>query len=140
MHIQDFFGLPNPVPVSIRVEPPGAGTISFSGLDIGPKTVKGKFFPEMSYQLQSSSIPGFSLDHWVPFESAESSIAFQLTDSMDIVAYFLPDDLSFPIQLCEVYSNNRDAYDTGDWKNTFGKDYRQNVACAIHHCRCHGSD
>ncbi len=115
MHIQDFFGLPNPVPVSIRVEPPGAGTISFSGLDIGPKTVKGKFFPEMSYQLQSSSIPGFSLDHWVPFESAESSIAFQLTDSMDIVAYFLPDDLSFPIQLCEVYSNNRDAYDTGDW-------------------------
>jgi len=115
MHIQDFFGLQNPVPVSIRVEPPGAGTISFSGLEIGSKPVKGKFFPEMSYQVQSLSIPGFSLDLWKPFQSNETSIAFQLTDSMDIVAYFLPDDHSFPIQLCEVYSNNRDVYDTGDW-------------------------
>jgi len=114
-HIQDFFGLQNPVPVSVRVEPPGAGTISFSGLNIGSKPMNGKFFPGMSYQLQSNSIPGFSLDFWKPFESTEDSIDFQLTDSMDIVAYFLPDDLSFPIQLCEVYSNNRNAYDTGDW-------------------------
>jgi len=115
MHIQDFFGLQAPVPVSIRAEPPGAGTISFSGLGIGSKTLKGKFFPGMSYELQTSSIPGFSLDHWQPFESAESSIDFTLTDTMEIVAYFLPDDHSFPIQICEVYSNNRDAYDTGDW-------------------------
>ncbi len=114
-HIQDFFGLQNPVPLSISVEPPGAGTIFFSGLDIGSKPMKGKFFPGMSYQLQSSSVPGYSLDLWKPFESNESSIDFLLTDSMEIVAYFLPDDLSFPIQLCEVYSNNRDAYDTGDW-------------------------
>ncbi len=114
-HIQDFFGLPDPVPVSIRVEPPGAGTISFSGLDIGSRAVEGKFFPGMSYQLQSNAIPGFSLAHWKPFQSNENSIDFELTDSMDIVAYFLPSDQSFPIQLCEVYSNNREAYDAGDW-------------------------
>ena len=115
IHIQDFFGLPDPVPVSIRVEPPGAGTISFSGLDISSETVKGKFFPGMSYQVQSSSIPGFSLDQWKPFQGSENSIDFVLTDSMDIVAFFLPSDQSFPIQLCEVYSNNRSVYDAGDW-------------------------
>jgi len=114
-HIQDFFGLQDPVPVSIRVEPPGAGTISFSGLEISSEPVKGKFFPGMSYQLQSDSVQGFSFDHWEPFQSIEDSLDFLLTDSMDIVAYFLPSDQSYPIQLCEVYSNNRDAYDAGDW-------------------------
>lgn len=115
LHLQDFFGLPTPVPVSVRTEPPGAGTINFSGLEIGSKALKGKFFPGMPYELQANSIPGFSLEQWQPFESSESSIDFTLTDSLEIVAYFLPDDLSFPIQICEVYSNNRDVYDTGDW-------------------------
>lgn len=114
-HIQDFFDLQDPVPLSIRVEPPGAGMISFSGMDIGSNGVQGKFFPEISYQVQSSAIPGYSFDLWKPFQSIENSIDFVLTDSMDIVAYFVPSDQSFPIQLCEVYFNNRSAYDAGDW-------------------------
>lgn len=114
-HIRDFFGLQEPVPVSIRVEPPGAGTISLSGLDISREPMAGKLFPGMSYHLQSKAIPGFSLDRWTPFQSSEDSITFQLTDSMDVVAFFLPSDHSFPIQLCEVYVNNRSAYDAGDW-------------------------
>lgn len=114
-HIQDFFDLQDPVPLSLRVEPPGAGTISFSGLELSSGPVKGKFFPGMSYQLQYESIPGFELDEWKPFQSSENFIEFQLTDSMDIVAYFLPSDHSFPIQICEVYTNNREAFDSGDW-------------------------
>jgi len=114
-HIRDFFGLQEPVPVSIRVEPPGAGTISFSGLDVSSESLEGKFFPGMSYYLMNTSIPGFSFDKWKPFQSTEDSIEFELTDSVDIVAYFLPSDQSFPIQLCEVYSNNRETYDAGDW-------------------------
>ncbi len=114
-HIRDYFGLQDPVSVSFRVEPPGAGTISFSKLDISSRPVQGKFFPGMTYQLQSESIPGFSFDMWEPFLSSEDSIEFQLTDSMEIVAYFLPSDQSFPIQLCEVYSNNCEVYDAGDW-------------------------
>jgi hypothetical protein len=114
-HIRDFFGLQNPVPVSLRVEPPGAGTISFSGLDISSVPVKGKFFPGMTYQLQYESIPGFELDEWKPFQSDEDLIEFQLADSMDIVAYFLPSDHSFPIQICEIYTNNCETYDAGDW-------------------------
>jgi len=114
-HIKYFFSLQDPVPVSIRVEPPGAGIISFSGMDISSEPVKGKFFPGMSYQVHNTSIPGFSFDLWEPFQSREDSIDFLLADSMDIVAYFQPSDLSYPIQLCEVYSNNREAYDAGDW-------------------------
>jgi hypothetical protein len=114
-HIQDFFGLQDPVALSLRVEPPGAGTISFSGLELSSDPVSGKFFPGMSYQLEYESIPGFELDQWRPFQSSETSIEFQLTDSMDIVAFFLPSDQSFPIQICEVYANNREAYDPGDW-------------------------
>lgn len=115
IHIRDFFGLQDPVPVSIRVEPPGAGTISFSGMNISSEAMKGKFFPGLSYRVENTSIPGFSLDHWQPFQSSENTIDFTLNDSMDIVAYFLPADQSFPIQLCEVYSNNRNAFDAGDW-------------------------
>ena len=114
-HIRDFFGLQEPVQLSIRVEPPGAGKVSFSGLEISKDPVQGKFFPGMDYELISSPIPGFSLDQWKPFQSREDSLEFQLSDSMEIIAYFLASDLSFPIQLCEVYSNNREAYDAGDW-------------------------
>jgi len=114
-HIQDFFGLQNPVEVSLRVEPPGAGTINFSGLEISSLPVKGEFFPGISYELQYESIPGFELDKWIPFQSSENLIDFHLTDSMDIVAYFLPADQSFPMQICEVYTNNRQSYDAGDW-------------------------
>lgn len=114
-HIRDFFGLQDAVPVSIKVEPPGAGTISFSGLELSKKPLEGKFFPGMHYQLLNSSIPGFTFDHWIPFQSIEDSIDFQLTDALDIVAFFLPSDHSFPIQLCEVYTNNRSGYDAGDW-------------------------
>jgi len=114
-HIQDFFGLQDPVPVSIRVEPPGAGTIMFSGQAIDSEPLAGMFFPGMDYQLQVNPNPGFEFDSWAPFQSPENSLDFQLTDSIEIVAYFLPADQSFPIQLSEVYSNNRDTYDAGDW-------------------------
>jgi hypothetical protein len=114
-HIQDFFGLQDPVPVSIRIEPPGAGVVSFSGLDISDEPLDGKFFPDLNYRLQSTAIPGFELDQWMPFQSHEESYDFLLNDSLDLVAYFLPSDHSFPIQLCEVYTNNQEDYDAGDW-------------------------
>jgi hypothetical protein len=114
-HIRDFFGLQDPVHVSIKVEPPGAGTISFSGLDISTKPLEGKFFPGMDYELTTASIPGFSFDRWKPFESQDDAFVFPLEDSLDVVAYFIPSDQSFPVQLCEVYANNRSAYDPGDW-------------------------
>lgn len=81
-HIQDFFGLQDPVLLSLRVEPPGAGIISFSGLELSSDPVSGKFFPGMNYQLEYESIPGFELDEWKPFQSSEPSIEFHLTDSM----------------------------------------------------------
>lgn len=114
-HIRDFFGLQDPVPVSIRVEPPGAGTISFSGLKVSDRPMHGKFFPGMEYQLQFKILPGFTIDKCEPFNVTGDSIEFQLTDSMEIVAYCLPSDHSFPIQLSEVYSNNHESYDAGDW-------------------------
>ena len=115
IHLRDHFGLQEPVPVSIRVEPPGAGTVSFSGLEISSIPMQGKFFTGLSYQLQHEAISGFSLNKWEPFDGLEDSFEFQLTDSMEIVAYFLPSDHSFPIQLSEVYFNNRENYDVGDW-------------------------
>jgi hypothetical protein len=114
-HLRKFFNLQDPVAVSVRVEPPGAGKLSFSGMEISSAPVEGKFFPGMNYKLQYESIPGFYLDKWKPFENTNDSIEFLLTDSMEIVAFFLPSDHSFPIQLTEVYFNNRNTYDAGDW-------------------------
>ena len=114
-HIRDFFGLKDPVPVSIKVEPPGAGTISFSGLEISERPMHGKFFPGMEYQLQFEILPGFTMDKCEPFHATLDSIEFQLTDSMEIIAYCLPSDHSYPIQLSEVYTNNRENFDAGDW-------------------------
>jgi hypothetical protein len=114
-HLQEFFGLPDPVPVSIRIEPPGAGTVSFSGMKISDTPLTGKFFPEMSYQLRFVPVPGYELDQWLPFQEKFDPIEFQLADSINIVAFALPVDRSFPIQICEVYTNNRNAYDPGDW-------------------------
>lgn len=114
-HIRDFFGLQDPVPVSIRIEPPGAGTISFSGIEVSERPLEGKFFPGMDYQLQFEIIPGYRLDKFEPFNDILDPIEFQLTDSLEVVAYCLPSDHSFPIQLTEVYSNNHENYDAGDW-------------------------
>ena len=114
-HIRDFFGLQDPVPVSIRVEPPGAGTISFSGLKVSDRPMQGKFFPGMEYKLQFEILPGFKMDKFEPFNGNFDSLEFQLSDSMEIIAYCLPADHSFPIQLSEVYSNNHVSYDAGDW-------------------------
>jgi len=114
-HIRDFFGLQDPVPVNIRVEPPGAGTISFSGVEVSDRPLYGKFFPGMKYQLHFEILPGYTLDKFEPFKDILDPIEFQLTDSMEIIAYCLPSDHSFPIQLSEVYSNNHENYDAGDW-------------------------
>jgi hypothetical protein len=114
-HIRDFFELLDPVPVTIRIEPPGAGTISFSGLEISDRPFRGMFFPGMEYELQLDIIPTFTLDRSTPVHLSSEPIEFQLTDSLEITAYCLPADHSYPIQITEVYSNNRTAYDTGDW-------------------------
>ena len=114
-HLQEFFGLQDPVPVSVRIEPPGAGTISFSGMNISETPLSGEFFPGMSYQLQFVPVPGYELDRWLPFQEEYDPIEFQLTDSLNIIAFALPVDQSFPIQICEVYTNNGTTCDPGDW-------------------------
>ena len=57
----------------------------------------------MNYQLVNTPVPGFSLDLLKPFQNTEDTIDFQLTDSMDIVAFFLPSDHSFPIRCKDFY-------------------------------------
>jgi CotH kinase protein/Chitobiase/beta-hexosaminidase C-terminal domain/Secretion system C-terminal sorting domain/Lamin Tail Domain len=115
IHLRDYFELQDPVPVSIRVEPPGAGTVSFSGLEISSIPMQGKFFPGFSYQFQYEPLSGFNLEKLEPFDGQGNSFEFLLSDTLDIVAYCLPSDHSFPIQLSEVYFNKRELYDVGNW-------------------------
>jgi len=69
----------------------------------------------MSYTFVAQSNQGFVFNKWSPMGNTNDSLEIELSDSTEIVAYFLPLDQSFPIQVTEVYTNNREGYDSEDW-------------------------
>ena len=50
-HIKDQFQLQEPVPVSIKVVPPGAGILSFADDSASSCVANGKYFPDIKYNL-----------------------------------------------------------------------------------------
>ncbi|MEN8157803.1 MAG: CotH kinase family protein [Bacteroidota bacterium] len=114
-HIQDYFDLQDPVNVSIRVEPPGAGSLSFSGQKGRSGSIHGKYFPGMTYHVTAQSNPGFVFAEWDGLGDIGDSLEFELSDPVDLIARFLPSDQSSPFKVTEVYYNNKGAYDPGDW-------------------------
>ena len=114
-HIQHSFDLESPVHLDIRVEPPGAGKIVFDGQTEPSGSVQGKYFPGMTYSFEASASPGFIFEKWDRPATANNTLEIELSGPEEAVAYFLPSDHSFPIQITEMYGNTKGAYDPGDW-------------------------
>ena len=114
-HLQDFFELDDPVPVTFRVFPSGGGTIYWDDERVTGDTHTGQYFPGFSYGLKAVPAPGFSLESLVVNSQPAQHDTVTITGPATVEAWFKPLGLAVPLQLTEVYYNNREEYDSGDW-------------------------
>jgi len=114
-HIQDVFDLENQVEVSLKCIPPEGGSLSMDDYIITTDTYSGKYFPKMKYDLNPNPISGYKLhDIRINGKSTDSTSVY-LTGDTDITAVFIRENFTAPVTISEVYFNNREAFDSGDW-------------------------
>lgn len=114
-HMQDFFGLNEAVDVRMEVLPEGAGKIIWAGDRVPSPVLEGKYFPDMKYKIGAEPIPGYHLSHWTLNGDSTSLDSVAFSEPVEIRAYFVQNDQQLPIQITELYYNNRHYYDCGDW-------------------------
>lgn len=118
-HLQEFFNLEDPVNVTVSVYPPGAGALVLGDDTISTFPFSGEYFPEMEYSISPEAEPGFELYEMSVNNETVEPETFELTDSINITLSFIQEDAILPIQITEVYFNNRSKYDSGDWIELF---------------------
>jgi len=114
-HLQSFFGLDNPVNVSLRFEPPGSGYLFFNDTEKTGDLLEGKYFPGMKYPVSFEVHDDLSLYRFMVNNKSFSSDSILLTEDTEIRVNFLREDATIPVQISEIYFNNREEYDCGDW-------------------------
>ncbi len=114
-HLRDQFELEEPVRVVLKVLPEGAGSILWEGESLTDTSLDALFFPGMQYEIAALPTSGFNLAGiYLNGTEDESGMVF-LTDSVEVTALFEPAEEPFPIRVTELYFNNRDQFDSGDW-------------------------
>lgn len=114
-HLQQYFGLNEPVDVQLEVVPEGAGSIIWEGDKIPSHQLTGKYFPGIKYNVETTSIPGFHLSHWTVNGDSTSLDSVSFTEPVEIKAYYTSNESQVPLRITELYYNNRHYYDCGDW-------------------------
>lgn len=114
-HLRSYFNLPEPVSVKINLIPHGAGSITIDENEIKTSVFNGKFFPGMEFNTTIKSIPGYRLNG-LKINGVDSMLnKLVIEDSMQIDIGFIPEDALIPIQITEIYVNNKSKFDCGDW-------------------------
>jgi hypothetical protein len=114
-HLRSFFNLEKPINVTLNCMPPGAGTLSMGEYIVSSESHSGNYFPNMVYELNPTPIAGFILhDIIVNGESTDSSSIY-LSKDTEITAVFIPVNSPATLTITELYFNNRETYDSGDW-------------------------
>ena len=114
-HLRDFFGLEEAVTVSLKVFPEAAGAISLDGEKLTESSFSGKYFPDFSYKIEAEPVTGYRFSQWTVNGDPADLDSLSFSGPVEVCAYFLPHDVSTPVQLTEVYFNNREIFDCGDW-------------------------
>jgi len=114
-HLQRFFELEEPVDVELNVIPEGAGSIIWGGEKIPTASLDGKYFPGLSYRIGAQAIPGYHLAQWTLNGESADPDTIDLSGPVEINAYFENNNYQVPLQFTELYSNNRQYFDCGDW-------------------------
>jgi hypothetical protein len=114
-HIEGYFELNEPVQVSFEVVPEGGGTIFFEKETITNDSFTGRFFPDLDYEIAVTPMPGFTLSELLINGETATSDRLHLTDTTAVFARFSPVKEVIPLQITEVYFNNRNSFDSGDW-------------------------
>ncbi|MDD3080476.1 MAG: CotH kinase family protein [Paludibacter sp.] len=90
-YIKDFFGLDDPVQLTVHVDPEDAGQILFNHNYSAIKSFDGKIFPDFDYDIQALASAGFVFSGWEGLEDSASSVIIHPICDKTIVAKFIKD-------------------------------------------------
>ncbi len=122
--IQQFFGLPRQVDVTLDVHPAGAGRVRISTLNPDTYPWQGVYFDGVPVGITAVAEPGFVFDHWQQnglfTDTLQAAFLDTLTaDAIQFDAYFRPSGIGMDehgTRLFNLYPNpaNSDLFITTD--------------------------
>lgn len=87
--IQEFFGLPRQLDVTLNVHPEGAGRIHISTLEPGTYPWQGVYFDGVPVHIEAIANEGFAFDHWTENGLISDTLAALFLDTLaaDAIAF-----------------------------------------------------
>jgi hypothetical protein len=111
-----------PYPVTVDLQPAGAGYIKLNSLTLKEFPFNGSYFGGINISLEAMEVnPSYQFDHWevnnnTVYPSATSlSITMNLTTGDDIVAVFIPRILADSLVINEINYHSAADFNPGDW-------------------------
>ncbi len=114
--------LDGPYPLSITVEPEGAGAVQLNSLTLNQFPFQGDYFGGIDVNLEALQVnPEYEFDFWelenhslVPNDSA-LQVSLNLNQSENIVAHFKERVFMDSLVINEINYNSANDFDTDDW-------------------------
>ena len=91
--MNDCFSLTGPYPLTVNVEPAGAGDIDFNTLKLKSFPWTGNYYGGMNQKIQAKPNTGWQFDHWETKKSA-SVVAPSVLDADALLDFSQPDTLT----------------------------------------------
>jgi hypothetical protein len=120
--VQNHFGLPGQVDITLDVLPAGAGRIHISTIEPGTELYPwtGVYFQGVPVRITAIENPGFSFSHWLPnalFDqnNPNQNLEIFFEEDLQFVAVFEGNPESTPISITELMFNPDDQNTGGDW-------------------------
>ena len=120
--INGCYNTTGPYPVTVNVEPAGAGQVQLNSLTLKEFPFSGNYFGGINIALEAlETNPSYTFDHWditnhtpAPSDTAQA-ITLNLTTSADIVAVFVPNVIVDSLVINEINYHSADTFNPGDW-------------------------
>ncbi len=119
-HIQNVFNLSQQVPVTLNINPPGAGKIKINTVDIEQFPWAGIYFDSVPITITAIPNPGFTFSFWqsnIKYPAPDNNISLTFNpDTNDVfTAYFFGAPDTPRVTISEINYNSFVGADAGDW-------------------------
>lgn len=114
-HLRDFFDLPAPAPITLDVQPAGAGAIRINRLEVDRLPWTGRYFPGLPVALTAVPRPGYRFVGWGGDAAGQAStVNIDPSTTAAVTARFAP-DAAGAVVLNEILYNAPPDLPTEDW-------------------------
>ncbi len=115
-HMRSKFGLPQEQPLTVQVEPEGAGLIRVHSLTPSELPWTGQYFANVPLDVEAIAAAGYSFSHWENITTTEPELLLNMASPRTLTAVFVenPGDLA-GIVINEINYNSADDSDSKDW-------------------------